>query len=76
MRPIGLVVLALSLTLAPVVGAAPPAGKAWRIGVLMTGNPHSAPPANWEGFLQGLRESGYVEGRQEYGRITLLSWPR
>jgi len=25
-------------------------------------NPGAAPPANWEGFLQGLRESGYVEG--------------
>ena len=63
MRLIGLVILALSLTLAPVVAAAQPAGKAWRVGVLTTGNPHSAPPANWEGFLQGLRESGYVEGQ-------------
>src|SRR5215813_9469612 len=33
-----------------------------RIGILTTGNPGAAPPANWEGFLQGLRESGYVEG--------------
>jgi putative tryptophan/tyrosine transport system substrate-binding protein len=63
MRLIGLVILALSLTLAPVVAAAQPAGKAWRVGVLTTGNPHSAPPANWDGFLQGLRESGYVEGQ-------------
>ena len=38
-------------------------GKIWRIGVLTTGNPRAAPPANWEGFLQGLRESGYVEGQ-------------
>lgn len=63
MRLIGLVILALSLTLAPVVAAAQPPGKAWRVGVLTTGNPHSAPPANWDGFLQGLRESGYVEGQ-------------
>jgi ABC-type uncharacterized transport system substrate-binding protein len=63
MRLIGRVILALSLTLAPVVAAAQPAGKAWRVGVLTTGNPHSAPPANWDGFLQGLRESGYVEGQ-------------
>ncbi len=64
MRLTGLsVILTLSLTLAPVVAAAQPAGKAWRVGVLTTGNPHSAPPANWEGFLQGLRESGYVEGQ-------------
>jgi len=63
MRRIGVVILALSLTLAPVVGAAQPAGKVWRIGVLTTGNPRSAPPANWDGFLQGLRESGYVEGQ-------------
>jgi len=34
-----------------------------RIGVLTTGNPRSAPPANWEAFVQGLRESGYVEGK-------------
>jgi len=34
-----------------------------RIGVLTTGNPRSAPPANWEAFVQGLRVSGYVEGK-------------
>src|SRR2546425_4863241 len=37
--------------------------KVSRIGILTTGDPGSAPPANWEGFLQGLRESGYVEGQ-------------
>jgi putative tryptophan/tyrosine transport system substrate-binding protein len=64
MRLIGLaVILVLSLVLTPVVGAAQPTGKVWRIGVLTTGNPLSAPPANWEGFLHGLRESGYVEGQ-------------
>ena len=37
--------------------------KVSRIGILTTGDPRSAPPGNWEGFLQGLRESGYVEGQ-------------
>jgi hypothetical protein len=30
----------------------------WRIGVL--GNENSAP---WEGFRQGLRDLGYIDGR-------------
>ena len=37
-----------------------------RIGDLtVTGptGPTALPPANWDGFVQGLRESGYVEGR-------------
>ena len=63
MRLIGLaVVVVLCLALAP-LGVEAQAGKVWRIGVLTTGNPRSAAPGNWEGFLQGLRESGYVEGQ-------------
>src|SRR5437899_12551579 len=63
MRLIGLaVVVVLCLALAP-LGVEAQAGKVWRIGVLTTGNPRSAAPGNWGGFLQGLRESGYVEGR-------------
>ena len=34
-----------------------------RIGILTTASPGSSPPANFEAFVQGLRESGYVEGR-------------
>ncbi|PYN41109.1 MAG: ABC transporter substrate-binding protein [Candidatus Rokuibacteriota bacterium] len=49
-------------TLSALAAEAQPA-KVARIGILTTGDPRSAPPANWEGFLQGLRESGYVEGQ-------------
>ncbi|MGH7343972.1 MAG: hypothetical protein ACREK4_03580, partial [Candidatus Rokuibacteriota bacterium] len=63
MRLIGLaVVLAVGLVLVPLAAQAQQA-KTYRIGILSTGDPRSAPPANWEGFLQGLRESGYVEGQ-------------
>src|SRR5215475_11643334 len=46
----------------PLIAVAQPT-RVSRIGILPTGNPGAAPPANWEGFLQGLRESGYVEGQ-------------
>src|SRR5713101_2006131 len=61
MRLIGLaVILTLSLALAPLAVEAQQVGKVWRIGVL--GGP--APiPANVNAFRQGLRENGYVEGR-------------
>ena len=52
-----------SMLVAPFTTEAQQTGKVWRIGVLTTGNPRSAPPGNWEGFLHGLRESGYVEGQ-------------
>ena len=62
MRLIGLaVVLALSLTLAPLAAEAQQAAKVARIGWLgdkPAGNPHLR-----EAFLQGLRDLGYVEGR-------------
>ncbi len=53
------------MTLGPLSALAAEAqpAKVSRIGILTTGDPRSAPPANWEGFLQGLRESGYVEGQ-------------
>jgi putative ABC transport system substrate-binding protein len=68
MRLIGLaVVLALGLTLAPLVAEAQPAEKTHRIGFLRVGQP----PKPWvEGFLQGLRDLNYVEGQNfvlEYG---------
>ena len=62
MRLIGLaVILAVSLTLAPLAAHAQQAAKPPRIGYLATNlgaNPH--PP---EAFRQGLRDLGYVEGR-------------
>src|SRR2546426_3389939 len=64
MRLIGLaVILTVGLILEPLAAEAQTAKKVWRIGVLTTGDPRSGPPANWEGFLQGLRESGYVDGQ-------------
>jgi putative ABC transport system substrate-binding protein len=55
--------LTLGMLVGPLRAEAQQGGKVWRIGVLTTGNPRSAPAANWEGFLQGLRDSGYVEGQ-------------
>ncbi len=64
MRRIGVAVtLTLIVALMSSTAEAQQAGKVWRIGVLTTGNPRAAPPANWDGFLQGLSESGYVEGQ-------------
>ena len=61
MRRIGLAVaLALSLTLAPLAGEAQQTVQVPRIGFLRSGPP---PPAFVEGFQQGLRELGYVEGQ-------------
>lgn len=54
------------LLAAPLAVEAQPA-RVSRIGILTIGNPRSAPPANWEGFLQGLRESGYAGCRDGAG---------
>jgi putative ABC transport system substrate-binding protein len=52
--------LAVGLLAAPLGAGTQPAGRAWRIGVVRG----SAPPAaEIEAFRQGLRELGYVEGR-------------
>ena len=63
MRRIGLaIVLALSLTLAPLaVEGQQQAGKVHRIGILTTA--YSPWHSNTEGFRDGLRELGYIEGR-------------
>jgi putative ABC transport system substrate-binding protein len=61
MRLIGLaVVLAVSLALAP-PAAAQLAGKVARLGVLLFGTPATDP--NLAAFVDGLRDLGYVEGR-------------
>jgi putative tryptophan/tyrosine transport system substrate-binding protein len=66
MRLIGLaVVLALGLNLAPLgIAAAQPPAKGARVGYLSPGS--SSDPARlrrFDAFRQGLRELGYVEGR-------------
>jgi hypothetical protein len=60
MRLIWLVILAVSLTLAPLAAEAQQTGKVYRIGFLRAGQP----PTAWvEAFQQGLRERGYVAGQ-------------
>jgi len=46
----------------PLAARAKQAGKVWRIGVL-SGASRETAFTNYEGFLQGMRELGYVEGR-------------
>src|SRR5437879_9579553 len=62
MRLIGLVILAVSLVLAPLAAEAQEAGKVYRIGVLA-----SSTEANFEPsvkvFREALRAAGWVEGR-------------
>ena len=53
-----IVALILSLLAVPHAAAAPPAGKVWRIGYLVSGFGGVA-----EAFRQGLRDLGYVEGQ-------------
>jgi len=56
-----MVALAGSLSAAPLAAEAQPAGKVWRVGYLQPGSS----PANLfvKTFRQGLRDLGYVEGR-------------
>ena len=82
MRVIGLaVVLTLSLTLAPLAAEAQPAGKTYRIGFLANVPPTTPQVArNWDGLTQGLREHGYVEGKnlqieRRYAEGRPERWP-
>ena len=63
MRRIGLaVLLTLIVTVAPFAVGAQQMGKAFRIGFLSTFSPSDVP--RWrEGFIKGLRDLGYAEGR-------------
>jgi len=61
-RTIGLLItLALALVVAPLAAQAQPAQKVFRVGLLSTANPRSAP--QFVAFAQRLRELGYVEGQ-------------
>jgi putative ABC transport system substrate-binding protein len=60
-RTVGIIViLTLSILVAPLAAEAQPPGKVYRIGYLDT----TPPPADlWDALLEGLRERGYSEGR-------------
>jgi len=61
MRLIGLVVvLGISLAIAPLIAGAQQTWKVARIGVIAPGSP---PLVHFEAFKQGLRDLGYVEGQ-------------
>ena len=63
MRPIAVVVVVtLSLVLAPLAAGAQPAVKFYRIGVLET-RPAALNATNMDAFRQGLAELGYKEGQ-------------
>jgi putative tryptophan/tyrosine transport system substrate-binding protein len=69
MRLIGLaVVLAISLTLAPLVAEAQQAAEGPRIGVLWGFSPSGSDRRLLEAFRAGLRELGYIEGES----VTVL----
>ena len=60
---------------APLAAEAQQAGKVYRIGMLeRTSTAVNA--ANLEGFRQGLRELGYVEGKNLRHRVPIGRWPR
>jgi putative tryptophan/tyrosine transport system substrate-binding protein len=61
-RAVGCIVtLTLSLLVAPLVTAAQPVGKVYRIGWLSPGFPHPDRDPPVDAFRQGLRDLGYVE---------------
>jgi putative ABC transport system substrate-binding protein len=63
-RTLGLLVtLAFGLFVAPLAAEAQPAGNVSRLGLLMLGSSSSF-SSRLEGFRQGLRDLGWVEGQQ------------
>ena len=85
-----IVTLTLSLCVALLAAEAQPAGKMPRIGVIMPGVPPGASGDELDGFRQGLRALGYVEGqtialevrwgagqRERYPALAadLVQWP-
>lgn len=57
---VSVTVVALALLAAPLTAKAQPAAKVYRIGYVRAETP---PPVDIEAFRQGLREHGYVEGK-------------
>jgi putative ABC transport system substrate-binding protein len=60
MRKVALLVTLVTLATPLAIRAQPPPGKVYRVGWL---HPLPIPPTWEEGFRQGLREFGYIEGR-------------
>ena len=58
-----IVILALSLLVAPCTSAAQQATQVHRIGWLNAGSPLSGPNPRLDDFRQGLRDLGYIEGQ-------------
>ena len=58
-----IVILAISILVAPFTADAQQATKVYRIGRLMAGSLPSGPDQAVEDFRQGLRDLGYVEGQ-------------
>jgi ABC-type amino acid transport substrate-binding protein len=62
LRLTALAAIALALLAAPLVAGTQPAGKVYRIAYMGSTPPTSQSPA-WDGFLQGLRDHGWIDGR-------------
>jgi putative ABC transport system substrate-binding protein len=60
MTRLAVALLCLAISPAPLAAEVQPAGKVYRIGWL---HPQPLPPTWVEGFRQGLRDHGYVEGK-------------
>src|SRR5215831_15756082 len=58
-----IVTLILSILVAPLVTAAQPVGKVYRIGFLSPGFPRPDHDPPVDAFRQGLRDLGYIEGQ-------------
>ena len=54
---------ALGLSFLPLLAEAQPGAKVYRIGLLGGSSPTEPGGRVWEGFFQGLRDLGYVEGQ-------------
>src|SRR5262245_50995524 len=59
-----LTIIDASLVAIPVSGSAQPTGRVYTVGVLSVGAPATSPERDfWIQFINGMRELGYVEGR-------------
>jgi putative tryptophan/tyrosine transport system substrate-binding protein len=63
MRRLLIVTLALGILLTPLAAETQPAGRLPRVGFLGNMAPPPPPVSQLDGFLEGLSELGYVEGR-------------